>query len=226
MISPLFHIQEEAPEPVPVVAEEPEMAPRFAGDALRRPEFLALRDTIAHAEGTWDNELGQPDYTMRYGDAPGGGTLDTTQPHPLDVRGSRYGSGFRSNASGAYQWMDDTWSEMNDGVNAVMSPENQDRALNRILTERVGYDYDRPFAPQIPSLSGTWASFPNENGASRYGQPVKDASVLTNHYQQRLDFHRTQAAPQPEVPIAPVATPAVPGPSPVSNRGAHRAAFQ
>ena len=95
---------------------------------------------------------------------------------------------------------------MNDGNNAVMSPANQDRALHRLLYTRVGYNFDQPFGDQVHSLAPTWASFPNEQGRSNYNQPVKSADMLTNHYQQRLDFYRNQAAP------APVPAPVVPAP--------------
>ena len=107
---------------------------------------------------------------------------------------------------------------MNDGNNAVMSPANQDRALHRTLTERVGYNFDQPFSDQVHSLAPTWASFPNAQGRSNYDQPVKSVDFLNNHYQQRLDFHRNQSAPAPVAPVA--STPKF-----QSGRGAGRAAF-
>lgn len=173
------------------------MAPRFAGDALQRPEFLALRDTISFAEGTWDDKNNRPGYAYRFGDAPGsGGSLDITAPHPIEARPSPWGGSRGSNASGAYQYLDSTWSEMHDGQNLVMSPANQDRALHRTLTERVGYNFDQPFSSQVHTLAPTWASFPNADGNSNYNQPVKSADFLNNHYQQRLNFHRSQSTPQ------------------------------
>ena len=61
------------------------MAPRFAGDKLNSPEFLAVRDTISFAEGTWDEKNNRPGYGYRFGDAPGsGGSLDITAPHPIE----------------------------------------------------------------------------------------------------------------------------------------------
>ena len=178
------------------------MAPRFAGDALTDPNFLALRDTISFAEGTWNEKNNRPGYGYRFGDAPGsGGTLDITAPHPIEARPSPWGGSRGSNASGAYQFLDSTWSEMNDGTNAVMSPANQDRALHRLLSDRVGYNFNQPFSDQVHSLAPTWASFPNEQGRSNYNQPVKSADYLNNHYQQRLDFYRNQATPAPVAPV-------------------------
>ena len=177
------------------------MDPRFAGDVLQRPEFLALRDTISFAEGTWDKENNRPGYSYRFGDAQGsGGTLDITAPHPITARPSPWGGSRGSNASGAFQYLDSTWSEMHDGENVVMSPANQDKALHRTLTERLGYNFDQPFSDQVPTLSGTWASFPNERGVSQYGQPVKSADMLTNHYQQRLEHHRNSSQLMPSNP--------------------------
>ena len=172
------------------------MAPRFATDRLQRPEFLAVRDTISFAEGTWNKDTNAPGYTYRYGDArDSGGSLDITAPHPITPRPSPWGGSSGSNASGAYQYLDSTWSEMNDGQNAVMSPANQDKALNRLLTDRVGYNYDKPFDEQVHSLAGTWASFPNEQGRSQYNQPVKDAATLNDNYLERLEYHRQQQMP-------------------------------
>ena len=37
----------------------------MAGDAICRPEFLALADTISQAEGTWNKEGNEPGYAYR-----------------------------------------------------------------------------------------------------------------------------------------------------------------
>ena len=170
------------------------MPDRYAGEVWQRdPEFLALRDTISFAEGTWDEENNRPGYAYRYGDSPGsGGSLDITAPHPIQGRPSPWGGSSGSNASGAYQFLDSTWSEMNNNENVVMSPNNQDRSLHRLLVDRVGYDFDKPFNEQINTLAPTWASFPNAQGVSNYGQPVKKASMLTDHYQTRLQHHKSK----------------------------------
>ena len=212
------------------------MAPRFAGQVLNRPEFLAIRDTISFAEGTWDKENNRPGYSYRYGDSPNsGGSLDITAPHPIEARPSPWGGSRGSNASGAYQFLDSTWSEMNGHQNVVMSPQNQDRALHRLLEKRVKYDFDQPFADQVTSLAPTWASFPNEQGVSNYDQPVKDAGTLTNHYQERLKFHQSQItppAPIPQVPTKPpagmmtITPPANSGNKFQSGRGSGAAAFK
>ena len=153
------------------------------------PGVRATLDTISKAEGTWSDSAQAPDYTMRFADSPGEGSLDVSAPHPLDVRGSRYGSGYRSNASGAYQFMGGgnapTWQEMNDGTNAVMSPSNQDAAAERLIRERTDYDFDKPFPDQAYKLSSQWASIGDESGRSAYGQPTKDADMLNDFYNDR-----------------------------------------
>ena len=160
-----------------------------------RPEFLALRDTISFAEGTWDVRNNCPGYTYRFGDKQGSsGSLDVTQPHPVYARRSPWGGSRGSNASGAYQYLDNTWIEMNDGTNAVMSPENQDRALYRLLETRIRYDFDRPFEQQVHLLAPTWASFPTRSGYSYYGQPVKSSQLLIDFYNERLEQH-SEGAP-------------------------------
>ena len=148
-----------------------------------RPEVKAVSDTLSYAEGTWNKEANAPNYGMRYGDRTGEASLDINQPHPGDVRSSAYGSGYQSDASGAFQFKKDTWNEMHGGNNAVMSPENQDLAVGKLITAE-GYDYNEPFAEESFKLSNRWASIPNAQGVSDYGQP-------TPHSTEELDtFHR------------------------------------
>lgn len=151
------------------------------------PERKAVSDTLSYAEGTWNKGNNSPDYTMRYGDRPGEGSLDTSQPHPRDVRGSIYGSNISSNASGAFQFMDDTWQEQFDGKNAVMSPQNQDRAVGQLI-DGTGFNYDEPFEDELHKLSGRWASVPNESGVSNYNQPVHSVEDLSGFHSERLKF--------------------------------------
>jgi muramidase (phage lysozyme) len=153
---------------------------------------VAVRDTISYAEGTTD-AAGYPNYKMRYGDSKGSaGTLDTSAPHPLTPRPSPWGGSRGSNASGAYQHLDSTWKEMNDGVNVPMTPEAQDAATDRLIRERTDYDYNQPFGDQIHTLSGQWASFPNKQGVSRYGQPVHSPEELTGVYNDRLGIREEE----------------------------------
>ena len=150
------------------------------------PRMGAATDSIAYAEGTWDKENDQPDYTMRYGDRKGQGTLDTSKPHPEDVRTSIYGSGLRSNASGAFQFLDNTWKEQFGGQNVVMTPENQDIGAVQLLRS-TGFDEGGDFKTEISKASGKWASIPNRHGKSDHNQPVHhNVDELNNFYEQRI----------------------------------------
>lgn len=149
------------------------------------PRMGAATDTISMAEGTWDEDANSVDYTMRFGDRKGEGSLDLSAPHPEDVRTSIYGSGRRSNASGGFQFLDSTWKELNGGVNAVMSPHNQDRAAGELLLQ-TGFDPSGDFSTEISKAAGKWASLPNLQGKSHYNQPVKKREDLTAFYNDRL----------------------------------------
>ena len=107
------------------------------------PERRATLDTLSWAEGTWNDETQSPNYAMRFGDKRNSeGSLDVTRPHPRNVIASPWGGSSGSNASGAYQFLDSTWQETNDGQNAVMSPVNQDRAASA-LVDQTGWDDKR-----------------------------------------------------------------------------------
>ena len=144
----------------------------------------ALRDTISWAEGTWDSKQGKPMYDVTFGYQK----FDNSKPHPGTVI---HGQNVSSAAHGAGQWMPDTWREMHGGVNAPMTPANQDAALIRIAKERGGYDFSKPFAEQASNLAGIWASFPTKAGRSQYNlddgtpQPSRRLQDLVNFYNSR-----------------------------------------
>ena len=154
------------------------------------PRQQATLDTITKAEGTWDSDSGTRDYTRRFGDHPSeAGTLDTSKPHPRNVRRSAYGSNYHSNASGAYQFLDHSWEDENSGINVPMTPSNQDNSALSLI-DRTGYDTNAPFSGQSHKLSGKWASIPNERGVSAYNQPVKSETELSSFYDDRLGAHQ------------------------------------
>lgn len=154
------------------------------------PGFEAAKDTISHAEGTFDSDINSPDYSKRYGDT-GAGSLDTAAPHPEDARPSPWGSPYSSAASGAYQFMPDTWRRINDGENVPMTPANQDAGFETLLVER-GFDTNRPFEEEAYKIAPEWASIPMKNGQSRYDQPVKDINELSSFHKDRLAHHERE----------------------------------
>ena len=166
-------------------------------DSGLSPERRATLDTLSWAEGTWNDDTQSPNYSMRFGDARNSeGSLDITKPHPLEARPSPWGGSRGSNASGAYQFLDSTWREENDGHNAVMSPANQDRSASQLI-DQTGWNDDVGFRDQAHKLSGRWASIPNESGVSNYNQPVKDLDELNTFYEDRVQHHSTPVTPEP-----------------------------
>ena len=155
-----------------------------------KPRFEATKDTVSMAEGTFDHAAGRPDYSVRFSEDVGSGSLDVAKPHPNDARPSRYSSR-SSAASGAYQFMPDTWARVNDG-NKPMTPENQDSAFSTLLDER-GFDTDRPFREEAHKIAPEWASVPMKNGQSRYNQPVKSIDELDRFHQDRVSHHQQRA---------------------------------
>ena len=185
-------------------------------DSGLSPERKATLDTLSWAEGTWNDDTQSPNYSMRFGDARNSaGTLDITKPHPLEARPSPWGGSRGSNASGAYQFLDSTWREENDGQNAVMSPANQDRSASQLI-DQTGWNDDVGFRDQAHKLSGRWASIPNESGVSNYDQPVKDVNELNSFYESRVNANA--APPVPSNPVGvfgarePVPSPTSPSP--------------
>jgi muramidase (phage lysozyme) len=153
----------------------------------------ALLETIAFAEGTWNQRTQSISYDMRFGDRINGGSLNTQHPHPQQVRGSQYGSGYRSDASGAYQFLSTTWKLLHRGSNPPMTPANQDAAALK-LVQSTGYNTHHSFQSQAHLLAGTWASIPTRSGYSYYNQPVKNFAILSRFYEGRKAFYTTLAA--------------------------------
>ena len=145
------------------------------------PQDRALLDTIAYAEGTWkDGKIGY-DLAYNYN------TIDINKPHPdIVFKGDRINSA----ASGAYQFMPQTWINVNKGKNIPMTPRNQDDAA-LLLAKGRGWDGSKAFGPQAHKLAGIWASFPTITGAGAYpdqGPKPGDGRLgqLNDFYNQRL----------------------------------------
>lgn len=123
---------------------------------------------IRYAEGT----LGPDAYNTAFS----GARFDSNQPHPGTVYTSK--SGYKSAAHGAYQFMPDTWAEINSGQNVPMTAANQDKGALALM-RRAGVDPNSPFSADVlAKLAGTWASLPTLSGKSAYNQPVKSLQEL------------------------------------------------
>ena len=181
-----------------------------AGNVTRvgTPEQQALLKSISFAEGT----------TGSYGTVFGGknvpelekGQLTVKEVYDMmnsgSVKGKNVGYASGSRATGKYQFMPDTLSDIvKSGAikwEEKFTPEAQDRAiLSRIsslrgvtpeLLKKEGLS-----ANVSDKLAPEFASFPTKSGASYYGQSVKSLSSIQKVYAQSLKQPTAQAPPSP-----------------------------
>ena len=95
-----------------------------------------------------------------------------------------------SAAAGAYQFLPPTWNQVARRLGLRdFGPRNQDMAA-LYLVERRGVlatlDREGLNGRVLDRLAREWASLPNRQGASVYGQPVKTAQELQQFYASSL----------------------------------------
>jgi muramidase (phage lysozyme)/uncharacterized protein (DUF2345 family) len=132
--------------------------------------YNASADLQPHARAFLDATALKESVNGRYDIRNGGGTYDINQGHP----GYSPGPGGTSSASGRYQFTYDTWLELNGGVNAPMTPANQDAAAWKLAQDRyrsyTGGDLNSQLQTQgltpsvLSSLGPTWEAFSNSGG--------------------------------------------------------------
>ncbi len=153
------------------------------------PRRRALLATIRYAEGTWTNGSARG-YQLLYG----GGHFSSLSRHPQITVRRRYVSA----AAGAYQFLPPTWNQVARRLGLRdFGPRNQDMAA-LYLVERRGVlatlDREGLNGRVLDRLAREWASLPNRQGASVYGQPVKTAQELQQFYASSLQ----RAVSQPD----------------------------
>jgi lysozyme len=153
------------------------------------PRRRALLATIRYAEGTWTNGSARG-YQLLYG----GGHFSSLSRHPQITVRRRYVSA----AAGAYQFLPPTWNRVARRLGLRdFGPRNQDMAA-LYLVERRGVlatlDREGLNGRVLDRLAREWASLPNRQGASVYGQPVKTAQELQQFYASSLQ----RAVSQPD----------------------------
>jgi muramidase (phage lysozyme) len=155
------------------------------------PEVKAFLDTIAAAEGTGDTSSTCGRADDGYGALFGcfektSRTFSDYSRHPEKFYKSS--TGYRSAASGRYQFLPKTWKWVAPKVGANdISPANQDRAAKWLLgyrkalkhVEAIGADDYEAFKQALYASRKEWASLP----ASPYGQPTHTAKDLWVVYQ-------------------------------------------
>jgi len=149
------------------------------------PERRALLNTIRYAEGTWLGGAAEGYRTLF-----GGGRFQNLDHHP-EITVDR---GYVSAAAGAYQFLPGTWRALARELNlSDFRPDSQDQAALRLVDRRGAlkcFDRDGLSLEVLARLSPEWASLPDSQGASAYGQPVKAGSELQRFYAQQLDRQR------------------------------------
>ncbi len=153
------------------------------------PERRALLNTIRYAEGTWFGGS-QAGYQVLYG----GGRFADLSRHP-DVVVQR---GYASAAAGAYQFLPGTWQAAARRLKLTdFGPESQDQAALHLVQQRGAlqtFDRQGLSAEVLARLAPEWASLPNAQGDSQYGQPVKSHGELQTFYRQELRRQRLMAS--------------------------------
>jgi lysozyme len=156
-----------------------------AGHYTITPERRALLNTIRYAEGTWLGGAAEGYRTLF-----GGGRFQNLDHHP-EVMVDR---GYVSAAAGAYQFLPGTWRAVARELNlSDFRPESQDQAALRLVERRgalQSFDRDGLSLEVLARLSPEWASLPDSQGTSAYGQPVKAGIELQRFYAQQLDRQR------------------------------------
>ena len=145
------------------------------------PERRALLNTIRYAEGTWKDGKDKG-YQILYG----GGEFKDLSRHPERVVVKRYASA----AAGAYQFLPNTWKGVAKELKLnSFEPEHQDQAALHLVKRRgalLEIDRNGLTKDVMARLAPEWASFPNRQGRSAYGQPVKTQSELASFYSSNL----------------------------------------
>ena len=142
-----------------------------------------MLSSIRWAEGT----AGADGYGTRFG----GGKFTPGKGHP---GGTVTANGYTSSAAGAYQFLGDTWKNTASTLGLKdFSKTSQDKAAVYLAMQRLNNkgikvnseaDLERLLAKEgmspriLHALAGEWASLPNHNNRSQYGQPVKKRGDL------------------------------------------------
>jgi muramidase (phage lysozyme) len=106
--------------------------------------------------------------------------------------------GYASAAAGAYQFLPGTWQAAARRLKLTdFGPESQDQAALHLVQQRgalQAFDRQGLSAEVLARLAPEWASLPNPQGDSQYGQPVKSHGELQAFYRQELRRQRLMAS--------------------------------
>lgn len=138
--------------------------PSAGGSSAALEELAANKDIPAHGRAFLDT-IAAKESNGKYDIRNGGSSFDINNGHP----GKFSGPGGTSSASGRYQFTYDTWVELNGGINAPMTRENQDAAAWKLAQQRyrayTGGDLNNELVTNgistklLSDLSPTWEAF-------------------------------------------------------------------
>ncbi|NER79649.1 MAG: glycoside hydrolase family 104 protein [Leptolyngbya sp. SIO1D8] len=145
---------------------------------LQDPRVRAFLASIRYGEGTY----GEAGYRTQFG----GGTFSDMSRHPDEVIAA---GGYHSSAAGAYQFLTPTWDQVAAelGLNSF-DPLSQDIAAIELIRDRGALDavLAGDTTTAWHQVAHEWASMPQRDGSSAYGQPVKSHAELMRIYNQSL----------------------------------------
>ena len=157
-------------------------------EALENPNVRAFLRMLRHGEGT----AGANGYSVQFG----GGLFDGFEGHPREkITRNLGGKPITSSASGAYQFLTDTWDGLVKQYGfADFSPKNQDLGAVALIKGRKALDdvIAGRFEDAVRKCNREWASLPG----SPYGQPV----VTMARARQEYEAHGGSYAPALEQP--------------------------
>lgn len=147
---------------------------------IKNANVRAFLMTIRYAEGT----AGPNGYRTMYT----GKLFDSFDKHP-DINNCAMlgGRNLCSTAAGGYQFLFPTFNSVAQKLNLPdFSPASQDLAAVELLRRVNAYDdvVAGRFDSAVFKSSKEWASLPNQNGVSVYGQPVKSLWELKAEFQK------------------------------------------
>ena len=172
-----------------------------AREQLKDPRVRAFLDTIAMAEGWFNEDLHNGHFTHRpviYDEISGWIKVDDISEHP-----NRKGKWSRS--AGPYEFMPFDWANAKKDTGLTdFTPESQEIAAVHLLITRnniIGAILNNDILEAIQRACGTWASFPDRNiskngdvnnfpASHHKGQNAAPANELIEVYNRALSFYQ------------------------------------
>jgi muramidase (phage lysozyme) len=146
------------------------------------PKVQAFLDTIAYAEGTFNDMGYRTQFTYKY--------FSDLSGHPSQVLCSQYkGKPLCSTAAGRYQFLKKTWDLLAPQIKAHnFGPLNQDLAALALLEQHnaIPLILGNEIIKALAAVKEVWASLPD----SPYKQPTMNALTLQKIYNQRYKYRK------------------------------------